>query len=280
LLKLVSPASPFDSVAGEYDAAFTETATGRLQRERVWAFLTQLLHQRSPHVQVIEFNCGTGEDALWLARQGCQVLATDVSRQMLAVTQQKVQAAGLEDSITPQQLDLVAVERFIRENQFQSASSAFHIVFSNFGGLNCLSPADLQRLGKYLPALLSPGGYFVAVVMGRFCWQESLYFLLKGQMRNAFRRLRREPVAARLDEQTTVDTWYYSPRTFRRFFPDLEMGTLQPVGFWLPPSYLDPRFRRRPQLLQVLNRLERLCRGRFWAWGADHFLICLKKPGP
>ena len=36
----ISPAmspAPFDSVARDYDTTFTETATGRMQRERVWA---------------------------------------------------------------------------------------------------------------------------------------------------------------------------------------------------------------------------------------------------
>ena len=38
--RLISPVmspAPFDSVARDYDTTFTETATGRMQRERVWA---------------------------------------------------------------------------------------------------------------------------------------------------------------------------------------------------------------------------------------------------
>ena len=274
--KLTTSPPPFDAVAHDYDAAFTETAVGRLQRELVWAFLKRLIDENPARSSVLEFNCGTGEDALWLAQQGCQVLATDISAQMLAMTRRKVQAAGLEESVATEQLDLSAVERFIRENPFQSASSTFHLILSNFGGLNCLSPVDLLRTGKHLPDLLAPDGYFVAVIMGRFCWQESLYFLLKGRWRTAFRRFSRKPVAARLDEQTTVDTWYYSSREFRRFFPDLELVALRPVGLWVPPSYLDTWFRRWPKFLHVLGWLERHCQGRFWAWGADHFLICLR----
>ncbi len=280
LLPLADFPAPFDAIAGHYDASFTETAAGRLQREQVWAFLAQTLHRSPRSTHVLELNCGTGEDAFWLARQGCQVLATDISLQMLSVTQQKVQAAGLEDRVAVKQLDLTAIERFNFKSPARPGPSAFDLILSNFGGLNCLAPVDLQRIGMYLPALLASGGHFVAVVMGRFCWQESLYFGLKGRWRTALRRLRRGPVAARLDEQTTVPTWYYSPRVFRRFFPELEIVALRPVGFWIPPSYLDTHLRRWPNVLKQLSRLEQMCQARFWAWGADHFLICLKKTGP
>ncbi len=64
----------------------------------------------------------------------------------------------------------------------------FDLVFSNFGGLNCLSLQQLSALAPHIDTALKPGGYFVAVVMGRFCWWETLYFLLKGKWASAFRR--------------------------------------------------------------------------------------------
>ena len=41
-------------------------------------------------------NCGTGEDARWLASQGMQVLATDISAPMIEVAQCKL--AGLPEN--------------------------------------------------------------------------------------------------------------------------------------------------------------------------------------
>jgi SAM-dependent methyltransferase len=233
---------------------------------------------------VLELNCGTGEDAIWLARQGWQVLATDVSPEMTEATRQKAKAAGWENQVEVQVCSFAEIGRF--------SSQQFNLVFSNFGGLNCASPEDLKKLSLDLQKLIAPGGHFAAVVMSRFCWQETLYFLLKLNPRKAFRRLSREPVNARLDEKTTLPTWYYSPSEFRRLFCTTDFparraereerrtwksGVQRPVGFWLPPSYLNPFFEKRPRLLGFLNFLEKNCTPAWFASAADHFLICLEK---
>ncbi len=265
--------TPFDAVAHDYDATFTETATGRMQRARVWATIPSLSRVNSN--SALELNCGTGTDALWLARQGYRVLATDISPKMVAVTQAKLQAAGLSEQAEAAVLDLrnLSVASLLRAGLQEPPA----LIFSNFGGLNCVSPADLQAFGKKMPDLLAPGGRFVAVVMGRFCWQESLYFLWKGRWRTAFRRRWRGAVAARLDECTTVPTWYYTPQEFCRFFPELEVEMLRPVGFWLPPSYLDAAFGRWPRLLRWLDWAERKCeRVAMLAGASDHFLVCFR----
>jgi len=272
------PLPPFNILADSYDATFTETAVGRLQRARVWETLQRLFQQSdgthlvSKGLSVLELNCGTGEDACWLAKQGFRVLATDVSPEMIAVLQKKVKKNDLGHLVEGMLLDLNALSESIPLHAvFKKAPHPF--IFSNFGGLNCLSPADLLRCGTSIAHLLSPEGCFIAVVMGRFCWQESLYFLLKGRFSTAFRRLRRGAVSARLNEASVVNTWYYTPDEFSRFFPDMEVMMLHPVGFWLPPSYLDGAFRRWPRLLQALNWLEMKWQHRYWARGSDHYLI-------
>ena len=84
-------------------------------------------------------------------------------------------------------------------------------------------------------------------------------------------------MAARLDERTTVPTWYYAPQEFCRFFPHMEVEMLRPVGFWLPPSYLDAAFRRWPRLLRLLGWAERKCgRLALLAHASDHFLVCFR----
>jgi len=243
-----------------------------MQRERVWTALQACRGGADRHGFALDLNCGTGTDALWLAQQGYRVRATDISPKMVAVAQAKLQAAGWAERAQATVLDL----RHLSAASLQLAEVPM-LVLSNFGGLNCLSPTELAIFGEKMSSLLAPGGHFVAVVMGRFCWQESLYFLLKNRWHTAFRRLRRGPVAARLDEQITVPTWYYTPRAFCRFFPDMEAKILCPVGFWLPPSYLDEAFRRWPRLLCWLNWAERIC-GKIsvLAWGSDHFLVCFE----
>lgn len=263
-------ASPFDAVAADYDAAFSSTAVGRMQRQIVWDFLENMVDAKPP--DVLELNCGTGEDAVWLARRGCRVLATDVSPEMVAVAREKARQAGVD--VETRVLGFSAVHDL--------PEGDFDLILSNFGGLNCVPPGELAALTEIFLKKLRPGGRFVAVVMGRFCWWETLYFLGTGRWRRAFRRMRRGPVVARLGKGVSVDTWYFAPRSAALCVASkgaAQSAALQPVGFWLPPSYLNPFFEKRPRLLRGLYFLEKKCRGRMWAWGADHFLLAVQKPG-
>ena len=71
--------SPFDIMAETYDADFTYTTIGALQRQQVWNHLQDILKKGAPEMNILEINCGTGEDAIKLARLGHTVTATDRS---------------------------------------------------------------------------------------------------------------------------------------------------------------------------------------------------------
>jgi hypothetical protein len=70
--------TPFDATARGYDFEFTETQVGRMQRAVTHRYLQELIASAKPQT-ALELNCGTGEDALWLANQGLLVTATDLS---------------------------------------------------------------------------------------------------------------------------------------------------------------------------------------------------------
>ena len=55
----------FDSLAAKYDDLFTRSMIGRAQRGAVW---DALIDTFEPGSHILELNCGTGEDALFLAR--------------------------------------------------------------------------------------------------------------------------------------------------------------------------------------------------------------------
>ncbi len=93
----------FDAAATSYDADFTETQLARWLRETVQAHLAAAF---GPGDHVLELGCGTGEDAIWLARRGVRVTATDVSQSMLDVAQHKAAAAGLSALIDFAAIDL------------------------------------------------------------------------------------------------------------------------------------------------------------------------------
>ena len=46
--------SPFDIMADTYDADFTHTAIGKLQRKQVWEFIRPLLHPDMGILKILE----------------------------------------------------------------------------------------------------------------------------------------------------------------------------------------------------------------------------------
>ena len=79
----------FDSLAGKYDELFTRSLIGRAQRGAVWDVLLDIFE---PGSHILELNCGTGEDALFLARHDCSVVACDASGQMIQTARQRMQS--------------------------------------------------------------------------------------------------------------------------------------------------------------------------------------------
>lgn len=259
---------PFNSIAKIYDTDFTHSQTGILQRERVYYYLKKNLGNRSS-LSVLELNCGTGEDAVWLAKQGCTVLATDISETMILVAKEKVFKQDLETKITCKALSIEQLSKL-------DASVKYDFIFSDFGGLNCVAPEDLKKISASLQRLLKPNGRFIGVIMSRFCWWETLYFTLKGQFKKAWRRRTKEAIPAPLTPTTTVDTWYYSPKEFSELLQaEFECQEVHPVGFMLPPSYLDNWFKNKSFLMRILNRLEKISPSFCSKW-SDHYMIVLR----
>lgn len=256
----------FDSAAVDYDVDFTQTLIGQKQRQLVWDYLERALPNTS--ISILELNAGTGEDAVFLAHKKHKVVCTDASESMLDVARQKAKEKQLQ--IEFHRWDLNQAPDF-------DATSSFDLVFSNFAGLNCISPETLKKLNKPLRKMLKPGGKFIGVFLGRFCWWESLYFLLKGNTKAAFRRQQKEAVTAQLGEHT-VATWYYSPKEIHthlgaHFTP---VNTL-PIGALIPPSYLQPFFKKRPFWVNFFFKTEQKIQFSTLAHIADHYLVEWKK---
>ena len=113
-----------------------------MMRRAVWA---RCAARFASGARVLEMNCGTGEDALWLAHRGVQVLATDASPAMLRVAESKLAASP---GSAPAQLARLAWEEL---GTFEAGP--FDGVLSNFGGLNCVG--DLRAAACALAAKTS-----------------------------------------------------------------------------------------------------------------------------
>ncbi len=250
---------PFDATAASYDQEFSYTDLGRWLRERVWQRLAEWFQ---PGDFVLEIGCGTGEDAVWLAKQGVHVLATDVSLAMLQQTRQKAELAGLNDFIQVYPLDL---------NNPSPLDYQFDGAFSNFGPVNCTR--DWDGLGTLLAEVVKPEGLVGLGVMSPFCLWETLWHSLHLNFRTAFRRFNRRSTFGEM----TV--YYPGPRQLSRAFgPYFQRLEIHGIGVFLPPSDVFGVIEKRPRLAKRLKRLEENLAHRwpFRTW-ADHYWIEFKR---
>lgn len=255
----------FDSAAQYYDETFTNSEIGKLQRTRVWNYLISILPNN--FLNILELNCGTGEDSIWFAKKRHKVLATDISEKMVEITRLKVEQFNLSDKISVEQLDINEID----EKYF---STKFDLVFSNFGGLNCLTESELFILSEKLKKLLNPTGRFIAVVMTDFCMIESIYFFSKFKFNQILRRKRMQQVKV---NNSIVNTNYFNPNTFYKYFKnEFTLHKILSIGLTIPPSYLNNFFAKKANTLKFLNAAENLFGNNiFSASISDHYLIDL-----
>ena len=199
----------FDDAASTYDQDFTHSNIGKALRDSVWKYLDKVLENSSP-LKILELNCGTGEDAIRFAKKGHKVFATDLSAEMAKRTSEKIRELELQQMVDVYTSDARAIDQY-------DFPSGFDLVFSNFGGLNCLNGKDLEKLSVDLCNLLKPNGRFIAVVMPKYCMWESFYFVTKFDFNQMFRRNSETSLQVKVGD-VFVETWYYSPSQFYRFF--------------------------------------------------------------
>jgi SAM-dependent methyltransferase len=256
----------FDAVAAAYDAQFTHHPLGQWMRKAVHRHLAACVQ---PGDSVLELGCGTGEDAIWLARLGARVTATDASAAMLEAAAAKAAAAGDADRLTFAQLDLEQPGRWEPADQYD-------FVLANFGVLNCLP--DRRPLAAALARWMRPGGRVALVLMSPFCPWEIMWFGMHGRFYTAFRRFR-SGEQAHVGNGATVRVWYPSPRRLRAdFAPHFRPLYHAGIGVLLPPSYLSHLVTRWPRFFTRLAGWEHQLERHFpWSWCADHFLQLLER---
>src|SRR5947209_8334463 len=159
----IAAGAVFDRLAESYDRDFTDSHVGRAQRDAVWKVLLKTFR---PNDNILELNCGTGEDALFLAANGISVFACDASQQMIARANQRLNLNTGPASVVFCHLPTERIDEL-------DPTHSFNGVFSNFSGLNCIE--DLRPVGASLARLLKPGDRILLCLSTRICLMEILY---------------------------------------------------------------------------------------------------------
>ena len=255
----------FNKYAQQYDEHFTDSLIGKSQRKQVYNYLKTL--DFFSDKKVLEINCGTGEDVLFYSHHKTQITATDISEQMLVMAKEKNKHNNASFICSG-----------IQDLKHKVYKSDFDIVFSNFGGLNCLNETDLKQFAKDSADLTSKHADLVFVIMGTNCIIEKIYFLLKGNKEKAYRRQHKLGVETNINNQVFT-TYYYTPKQIKEIFiTHYAVQNVKPIGLFIPPSYLEPFIKKHSLLFKLLTALDTVfSRFRALSNNADHYIIHLKK---
>jgi SAM-dependent methyltransferase len=260
--ELRAAALAFDAIAEGFDGRFGPCRSVAAQRRVVRSALESAFPAGS---RLFEIGGGTGEDALWLAERGREVMLTDASPAMIRVAAAKFFGrAGVRAEVASAE-DLEAFA-----NRWEGAGEAtFDGAYSNFAALNCVT--DLGPFARGLARLLRPGAPALLVVFGVFCPGEMIVEALRGRPRNMFRRLTRAAAPARLSGRTFSVRYHRAADIAKAMSPWFELRGRQGIGVFVPPSAAEPWISRRPLLLGALKGLDRVLSWPLAALG-DHVL--------
>ena len=233
----------FDRMAETYDASFTDSLVGRTQRNVVWNALGKTFRDGD---RILELNCGTGEDAFFLSKRGISVLACDASARMIEVAERRKATEALGAPLefrTLRSEDLGAIQR----------NDPFDAVFSNFSGLNCVENAS--GVAQQLAPLVKPGGTALFCLSTRVCLWEIAWYSVRGNFKKAFRRVSGATLA-KLNE-LSIPVWYPTvSQLCRSFAPFFQIRSIQAVGLFVPPSYVEPWAQRHRSAFRGLVALD------------------------
>jgi SAM-dependent methyltransferase len=215
---------------------------------------------------VLDVGCGTGLDAIFLAKRGIRVVGIDASPSMIAEANRKVAGAQLEGLTDLRALDLREIGSL--------PPACFDGIISAFASLS--TTADLRGFAGSAARLLKPRGLLVVHLLNRTSLWEWLGLVRSRRLRAA-RRLGDDHVRTFMIGSRGVPHHLYHPaEAYDRFFAaDFSLCRAYGIGIFRPPHTIN---RIPPLVVAALDRLERPLRPvhRLRDWGR-FFVLELEK---
>ncbi|HEY9441509.1 MAG TPA: class I SAM-dependent methyltransferase [Streptomyces sp.] len=160
-----STASHTTSTSDASDASDAELWDDRYREsDRIWSGNPNVVFVREVKDlkpgRALDLGCGEGADAVWLARQGWQVTATDISRVALDRAAAHAAEAGVSDRVDWQWYDLGVT---FPEGEYDLVSAQF---------LHSMGTLPRERILRRAAGAVAPGGVLLVVGHGGFpAWE-------------------------------------------------------------------------------------------------------------
>ena len=249
-----------------FDVVYSGNAIVKYKREKVRDHVQRFIKANS---NILELNAGTGEDAVYFAKHGHNVHATDISPGMQSKLSQKVRENNLEDRVSCEVRSFTDLEHLTNKGPYD-------LIFSNFAGLNCTD--QLDKVLKSFTPLLKDRGILTLVIMPKFClWETMLVF--KGRVRTAFRRFSGNRGTKAHVEGEHFLCWYYNPSFVINILKnEFDLLSIEGLCAFVPPSYLENFPKKFPKSFAYLENLENKWNTK-WPWRSmgDYYIISLQK---
>jgi ubiquinone/menaquinone biosynthesis C-methylase UbiE len=251
--------------------AFTRQSTIYDDYDKVNSTLIWMRQQVRNHVlkflrkddKILELNSGTGIDAEFFADQGFSVHCTDLSDGMIEQMKRKFSSGRFAERVTIQQCSFTELNRI--------GEKKFDFIFSNFGGLNCVS--DLQEVTEFFPSLLNENGRVCLVILPPVCPWEIIQ-LFRGKFELAFRRFHKDGILANV-EGVKFKTYYFSARTVMKALgKNFKLLKLESLGVFTPIPQMEKIPKKLPRLARLLNKIDEGLSGIFpFNKIGDHIIV-------
>ncbi len=156
--------------------------------------------RQNPAGHALDFGCGTGTNAIYLARHGWQVTGVDFSAIAIYRARQKARAAGL-----PIRFFVDDVSRFL------AVDGPLDLIL-DIGCFHALAPEAQARYLNSISRLLAPGGTWLLYAMRRSDASESTFGLGEADIAEASSRLRLNRREDGSDPSRRLSSWFWFGR--------------------------------------------------------------------
>jgi cyclopropane fatty-acyl-phospholipid synthase-like methyltransferase len=161
--------------------------------------LVEFINQNHPG-RALDFGCGTGTNAIYLARHGWQVAGVDFSAVAIRRARQKARAAGLP------------IRFFVDDvSRFSAVDGPLDLIL-DIGCFHALTPEARTFYLNSIGRLLAPGGTWLLYAMRRSDDSESTFGLGEADIAEASSRLRLNRREDGSDPSRRLSSWFWFGR--------------------------------------------------------------------
>jgi len=252
----------YDAIAPRYDEVPVENRINAYMRR---VSVSRLLATFEPGSRVLELGCGTGDEAIELAKRGVRVVALDPSPLMIAQAREKAVVAKLEGRLS-----------FLCSSSREISSvlgSGLHPFDGAYASFSLGYERNLAPVVAALDNYLEPGAPLLATIPSKICLVEFLIALASMRLRLPGQRLRTWHWHKVGQFQVPIRTYSHSQLRLL-LAPAFDLQSVEALPAIIPPPYMNRIYKRLNGLIDGLEKFDEKIRGLPILRNAgDHLLV-------